>query len=161
VEDGCQLLDRYPADKYRVSVSELMGALEVCAAPAAARLDFLRLVAFSYLVGNGDLHAKNVSVVATAGLVLSPAYDLLTTLPYGDRQLALRMEGRDDNVRTRDFLALARRFAVPAGAVERMLGALGRAVEARVETFVQAGLPARKTSDWQRTTRKRLLDLAV
>ena len=60
--------------------------------------------AYSYLIGNGDLHARNVSLLVQPNgrIVLAPAYDLLSTVPYGDRRLALKVEGRDDNVKRRD-----------------------------------------------------------
>lgn len=95
-EDGCQLLDRYPEAKYRVSFTEVMDAVrDVVSSPPVELARLLELLAFSYLVVNGDLHARNVSVlVGVDGLVrLSPAYDLVTTLPYGDRKLALKVLG--------------------------------------------------------------------
>lgn len=73
------------ADVYR-------GALDVCTAPIVARARLLRLVAFSYAIGNGDLHGKNVSVYGSDGQVeLTPAYDALSTLPYGDTHMALEL----------------------------------------------------------------------
>lgn len=47
-EDACQLLDRYPADKYRVSLRDVAEALEVCTAPTPERLRMLQLLAFSF-----------------------------------------------------------------------------------------------------------------
>src|SRR5690606_4677194 len=44
-EDGCQFLDRYPADKYRLTCNEVAAGLEVCAAPIPERARFLQLVA--------------------------------------------------------------------------------------------------------------------
>jgi serine/threonine-protein kinase HipA len=89
-----------------VSSSDIAEALDATTAPIAARAAFVRLLAFSYLIGNGDLHAKNVSVVDSgAGWVFSPAYDLLATLPYGDRTMALMFEGRLDTFRRKHFLA--------------------------------------------------------
>jgi serine/threonine-protein kinase HipA len=124
-EDGCQLLDKDPADKYRIKTRELVDALEVCAAPVAARAIFLEQLAFSDLVGNGDLHAKNVSVSATSGLLqLSPVYDVLCTQPYGDQALALLLEGRDNNVTRRDFIALGERAGVRKAAIEARLDRL-------------------------------------
>lgn len=59
-------------------------------------------MAFSYVIGNGDLHAKNVSISGARGILqLSTAYDLLSTRPYKDLKLALEFEGR--RRRTRDY----------------------------------------------------------
>jgi serine/threonine-protein kinase HipA len=124
-EDACQLLDRYPADKYRVPLRAFAEALEVCTAPAAERLRLLELIAFSYLIANGDLHAKNLSVRRADGMVrFAPAYDLLTTLPYGDDTMALPLEGRDKRLGRDDFVAFGERVGVRRAATERMLSKL-------------------------------------
>jgi serine/threonine-protein kinase HipA len=132
-EDGCQLLDRYPADKYRLSLAEVARALEVCSAPLAEMLKLLRMQAFSYLIGNGDLHAKNVSVqVVGTRVALTPCYDMLSTLPYGDRTLALAMEGRDARIKRSHFVLLGERLGIRKPAVESMLDSLCK----RASTFV-------------------------
>jgi len=126
-EDACQLLDRYPADKYNVSLSDVFEAVcEVCSAPIVAAAELLRLVAYSYLIGNGDLHAKNVSVIVTpSGRVdVTPVYDVLSTLPYGDRSMALRMEGRDAKLRRSHFLSFGARHGLRERAVRSILDQL-------------------------------------
>ena len=89
VEDGCQLMNRYPADKYRVKFQQLAKEVgRLSSAPVLELLRLLQLLAFSYLIVNGDLHARNISLYVTAQgrARLSPAYDLLSTLPYqGER----------------------------------------------------------------------------
>lgn len=78
-EDACQFLDLYPSDKYRVTTRQIAdGVLEAATAPIPDIASLLGLVAFSYAIANGDLHAKNVSLLADGprgGLRLSPAYD--------------------------------------------------------------------------------------
>jgi len=52
----------------------------------------------------------------------SPAYDIATTLPYGDSTLALSIEGkRDGNVSRRRFIALGRTLGLPERAMGRLL----------------------------------------
>ncbi len=68
VEDGCQAADRPPADKYLLSADRTFAALAaVCDAPALAGRELIRQLAFAYLTGNGDAHAKNFSVCAGPG----------------------------------------------------------------------------------------------
>lgn len=161
VEDACQLLDRYPADKYAVSTREVAEALEATSAPVVARAALLGLVAFSYCICNGDLHAKNVSVVdSAAGLVLAPAYDLLATLPYGDRSMALPFEGRDKNLRRKDFVAFGGRFGVGERAVVSMLDRLLATVPKLLLRLGEIGLERRKEEDLRRTMAKRMADLS-
>lgn len=150
-EDACQLLDRYPADKYRLSLADVSRALEVCSAPVTDRLKLLRLQAYSYLIANGDLHGKNVSVqVLGARIALTPAYDMLSTLPYGDRALALALEGRDDKLKASHFVAFGERVGVRAKATERVLEALCRGVAAALPRLSEIGLAAAKQAHLER-----------
>jgi len=106
-EDACQLLNIYPGSKYNVSSKDIAGAVQSYTdAPTLQIRRLAQLVAFSYLIGNGDLHAKNVSVyLSDRGLVeLTPAYDVLSTLPYPlDQRMAIKMDGRDDNLKRPRF----------------------------------------------------------
>jgi hypothetical protein len=49
---------------------------------------------------------------------------LLTTLPYGDTQMALKLDARDDNLRRGDFVRFGERFGVRPGATEAILDSL-------------------------------------
>ena len=65
-EDACQVLGRYPADKYSLTTEEVVAGLAaVTQAPLVAARDLVRQFAFAYLTGNGDAHAKNFSVLPT------------------------------------------------------------------------------------------------
>lgn len=164
-EDACQFLDRYPADKYRLSCKEIAeGVAAYAAAPVPEILHLLRLFAFSYLSANGDLHGKNVSLLADGpqgGFRLAPAYDLLSTLPYGDQRMALRMDGRDDNLRRPHFLGFGARFGVREAATERMLDDLCRRASRWVPRLEEIGLTEKKTAHLRSTMEKRMRDLAA
>jgi len=164
-EDACQLLDRYPADKYALSCNDIAEALQAaCAAPAVAVLRFVELVAFSYLIGNGDLHGKNVSVAwapATELPELTPAYDLLSTVPYGDRKMAPSIDGRDDRLRRRTLVDFATRFGVRAPATEAMLDRLADRSAPWLHRLDTIGLDARKTLDLRVLMARRRDELAA
>src|SRR5690606_42145011 len=67
-EDGCQVADRYPADKYALTTEEVVeGLARACRARPVAARDLVRQVAFAYLTGNGDQHAKNLSIGRIGG----------------------------------------------------------------------------------------------
>lgn len=129
-EDACQLLGRYPADKYRISVNEIAGrVVEVATAPQAAVLDLVLQIAFAWMVGNGDLHAKNYSLQwRPDGIVAAtPVYDVVSTLPYPlNQRMALRLDGRDDNFTRRSFVEFAERFGVPRQLTERRITGMVR-----------------------------------
>ena len=132
-EDACQVLKRYPADKYRVTTEEVVGALAaICRARPVAALTLIRQVAFAYLSCNGDAHAKNFSVFARPDgeWRVTPAYDLPSSYPYGDVTMALSLNGRtQENIGRGDFLALADAVQVRPRAVETALDALVDAVD--------------------------------
>ncbi|MBN4049909.1 HipA domain-containing protein [bacterium AH-315-M10] len=127
-EDACQFLDRFPADKYRLSINEIaQGIVEHAPAPQIEILNLLRLVAFSYMIGNGDLHAKNISLFSPSGVSsaeLTPGYDLLSTTVYGDHQMALKIDGRDDRIKRATLIGFGKRFDVAEKALKRMLDQL-------------------------------------
>jgi len=160
-EDACQLLDRYPADKYRLTLREVSDAMEVCSAPTAERLKLLRMQTFSYLIANGDMHAKNVSVRVIDGrIALTPCYDLLSTLPYGDRRLALSIEGRDDKLKRAHLIAFGERVGLRQPAVEQMIATLTRYVGAALPRLAEIGLPPKQTQHLTGLLRTRLAQLA-
>jgi serine/threonine-protein kinase HipA len=151
LEDGCQVLGRYPADKYLVSSEELLTALaRCCAAPLVAARDLLRQFAFAYLTGNGDLHAKNLSILQRGEWRAAPAYDLPSSLPYGDQTMALPIMGRSGNdIRRQDFIALGQSAGLPEKATVRVLDHL----LAKLPTW----LPTIATLPFERRTTTKLL----
>ena len=125
-EDACQVLDRYPADKYSVSVEAVVNALAAqCAARTVAARDLIRQVAFAHLTGNGDLHAKNLSIVFDDEWTVSPCYDVPSTYFYNDHTTALSIGGqRRQDVTRRHILELAAVVGVRSKAAETMLDGL-------------------------------------
>jgi serine/threonine-protein kinase HipA len=133
VEDGCQVLGRYPADKYNVTTEQVCAALaSLCDAPLVAAREFVRWVAFAYLSCNGDLHAKNLSIYQPrpGSWRVAPAYDLPSSYPYGDYTLALPINAKNrENVGRGDMLALGAALGVRPRAVETVLDELIAAVD--------------------------------
>ncbi len=140
-EDACQLLNIVPANKYSTTINRIAEAIcQVCTAPTVEIMRLLQLYAFSYIIGNGDLHAKNISVLWGQAVRLSPAYDLLSTLPYPlDRRMALKMDGRDDNFRSSYFVAFGRRFGIPDKATKSIIETLCHRAEPWIERIDDIG----------------------
>ncbi len=153
-EDGCQVLKRYPADKYRVTTEEVIGALAAnCRARPVAALTLIRQVAFAYLSGNGDAHAKNFSIFALPDgeWRVTPAYDLPSSYPYGDVTMALSLNGRTrENIGRGDFLALAEAVQVRPRAVETALDALVEGVAGWVAELDQLPFDTGKIRKFRR-----------
>lgn len=109
-EDACQLMNLWPADKYNVSAERLTAAVaNVCTAGPVAVRDVYRQLCFAWLTGNGDVHAKNISVLATSEgeWRVAPAYDLPSTLPYGDLTMALPIQESVDGLSRAKMLDFA------------------------------------------------------
>ncbi|MGO4189783.1 type II toxin-antitoxin system HipA family toxin [Pseudarthrobacter sp. TAF60_1] len=110
VEDGAQVLKLYPADKYNVGYGTVCHALAAhCAAPLPALRNLAIQGAFAWLSGNGDLHAKNVSMVQQphGEWIIAPVYDIPSTVVYGDKTLALTLNGKRNGISRRHFLGWA------------------------------------------------------
>jgi serine/threonine-protein kinase HipA len=124
VEDGCQVLNRYPLDKYRVDFVEManrMISLTPSRGTTSYRL-FQQLI-FNWLIGNGDAHAKNWSIRKSVCGVLqdAPAYDLLCTAFYEDRKMALPLEGQESAWTKPLLLQVAKKIGLPKAAALRTI----------------------------------------
>jgi serine/threonine-protein kinase HipA len=128
VEDGCQAADRPPADKYLISADRAFAALTAaCDAPVLAGRELIRQLAFAYLTGNGDAHAKNFSVLQdhSGEWRVSPVYDVPCTHVYGDATMAMSIGGRSGaEFRASDFVELGMTIGVPPRATARALADL-------------------------------------
>ncbi|MBZ9739931.1 MULTISPECIES: type II toxin-antitoxin system HipA family toxin [unclassified Mesorhizobium] len=83
-EDFAQVFGVFPDDKYRranyANVARVIGT----EAGNGGAAEFIRRLVFSALIGNGDMHLKNWSLIYPdrRSAALSPAYDLVSTIPY-------------------------------------------------------------------------------
>lgn len=162
-EDACQFLDRYPADKYVLTMQEIAaGVVQQSASPAIEVLNLLRLKAFSYLIGNGDLHGKNISLLQIVGepSQLSPAYDIVCTALYGDVKMALEMDGKNQNLKRKNFVAFGQRFSVPAAATATMLDRLNKSFKKNLEMMFRIPLAKKKEKFLRQLFEERMKHLA-
>lgn len=148
-EDACQVLGRYPAAKYRFTfqavATGLAAAVEVAGGsrPLALRR-VLETAAFSYVIGNGDLHGKNLSIrQAPSGFwEVTPADDLLSTQPYLGWQdpMSLPMYGRANRLTRRWWLEAAQRLGLAERAMTRSLDRIVSAVRNGLDGLPEIGL---------------------
>lgn len=162
LEDATQVLGLPPAAKYTVSAEEVvLGLAAVCRAPAVAvRAAYLQF-AFAWLTGNGDLHAKNVSVLrqSNGAWSIAPMYDVLCTLVYGDDSMALPLADRTRGLKSRHWAEFAEAIGLPQRAAASA-NALALAAAARIDldTIGFAGSPLHRV---QRELRFRRAELEV
>jgi serine/threonine-protein kinase HipA len=154
VEDGCQVLGRYPADKYALTAEEVVRGLAgvARAGPVAAR-DLVRQLAFAYLSGNGDAHAKNFAVLRAEDgeWRVTPAYDLPCSYAYGDTTMALTIDGRrQEDIGRASFVALGSGVGLPARAVERVLDDVLARADAWIDHLDELPFDGRHIHDLRR-----------
>jgi serine/threonine-protein kinase HipA len=161
-EDVLQVLGRWPNAKYLLSTREVFAAVGANTTAALPELQKLVvLFALSYVIGNGDLHGKNVSLYRSGGLwKLTPAYDVLSTLPYGDQTMALDFEGRDDNIKIRDFVAIAGREGLNEKATRKAVAKVCTVAGAAIARLHEIGFDERTTDHLARVMAKRIGDLS-
>jgi serine/threonine-protein kinase HipA len=162
-EDFCQVMDRYPSDKYRLTLSDVIkGVKPFLSAEGPSILKILKIFAFSYLLGNGDLHAKNMSLLTQENKLtdISPSYDLLTTYIYGDFQMATKLDGKDDNIKRGHIVAIGERFGLNKLATERMLTHLVRDFYKNYLILKQIPMEKKKWIFFAKMITKRLSDLS-
>lgn len=156
-EDMCQALGVPPTKKYEnesgPSVSRIVEFLrENSGAPREDIQTFIDAVAYNWLVGGTDAHAKNYSILIGAGgrVRLAPLYDLASILPYDEfdplkLKLAMKLGGkyriRDISARSWEKLSeelrldkkevarrvreMAGKLPVEAKAIQKRLAVLG------------------------------------
>ena len=99
IEDFAQLAGLSRDTKYNYSLEKVVKIIDdYCTFPAIEKLTLFKLVIFSYLVGNEDMHVKNLSIITENNKVtLSPCYDLVnSTIEYikQDEEIALPLMGK-------------------------------------------------------------------
>ncbi|MEH6576562.1 MAG: HipA domain-containing protein [Amphritea sp.] len=150
IEDLCSLSDKLKEDKYK-STYETAGRVlsEVTGGKIGVLDDFFKRVLLAYLIGNDDLHLKNISVMRLPDNTeqvydkLSPNYDNLCTEFYNAGMigyLAMPLLDRDEignfskaydyygYYTHADFIALAEGIGLPAKAAEKSLKSINSAL---------------------------------
>ena len=139
VEDLCQLSELLTEQKYKSSYERVGKLIRQYATNSGLDvIKYFRLVLFSFLTGNNDMHLKNFSLMHTdRGVLFSPAYDLLNVnliYPKDNEDLALTLGGRKRKVKRSDF----DQFALSLGITELV----------RDNIYKDFSQQANRISDW-------------
>ncbi|MDR1854725.1 MAG: HipA domain-containing protein [Azoarcus sp.] len=153
VEDFAQVFNLRPQQKYDRINYDMIGRVLLDYAGGLPDLrELARRLAFNVVMGNGDAHIKNWSLIYDDPLRprLAPAYDLVATVAYTahDVAIALNMAGvkRFDAITLDTFAALFFRIGVRDrtrdSLVEEARDAGRKALAAWQEHFAAAAVPA-------------------
>jgi serine/threonine-protein kinase HipA len=119
-EDFAQVFNVYGDQEYKATNYDTIGRLIFDLFPNRFEqiAEFVRRLVVNILIGNGDAHLKNWSVIYLDKVTpqLAPAYDLVSTIHYVQNDsLALNLGGekRFESIDEAHFDRLARRMEVP------------------------------------------------
>ncbi len=145
-EDFCQLLGYDPKVKYEseggpklLHCFELLRKMEISAADTLA---FLERIIFCFLIGNGDAHAKNFSVLYVNGKPqLAPAYDLLSTTVYPRLvpKLAMKIDGEYHFrwITPGKFIRMGQKAGLTERIVKREIQKVTKQVDKNLQAFTE------------------------
>lgn len=98
------------------------------------KVEFIKILIFNFIIGNGDAHLKNFSFLETpdGDMQLSPSYDLMNTkIHVNDSPIALNLfvelertslpRGETYKYTIKDFMELARRFTISNRLVKKIV----------------------------------------
>lgn len=152
-EDLCQALGCPPTRKYQnqggPGATQIVDFLRVQSAlPLEDVWTFIEALAFNWLIGGTDAHAKNYSMLIGAGgrARLAPLYDVASILPYDHdrRKLKLAMsigrEYRLDAVGARQWARLGERMRLPKQELQSRLHSLVARLPDAIEDVVRASI---------------------
>jgi len=108
------LLGLHSGDKYTPTYETIFSVLRD-KLDATELLKAFKFIVFSALIGHGDLHAKNISIIRSSNkrdakikYFLSPLYDVSTTGIYKDlkgKDIGLKIDGNNKKIKLKQFLA--------------------------------------------------------
>lgn len=127
LEDFCSVLGVPAEDKYKGTIERMARGLRgLSTDPSSDIASLFARALFTWLVADGDMHLKNVALLEIGApgarsfesVRMAPLYDTLTTrvFPGLDHDhMALKLAGKDDRLRLRDFETLARTIDLQLG----------------------------------------------
>jgi len=144
LEDMASVLDLPPDAKYDSTIERVARALRpLSTMPDADLAILMQRALFAWLIGDGDMHLKNLALLKVAApdadrfesVRLAPLYDAVTTRVFpgleSDR-MALKLNGKDDRLRRADFMRTAATMGLgsrsASAAIDSLADALHRAI---------------------------------
>lgn len=154
VEDMNQISGNLTSDKYMGSVEKVAKLIQnLCTHNMLEVIKFYRLIVFSFLTGNSDMHLKNYSLIKDneGHVKLSPAYDLLSTklaLPKDKEDSALTINGKKRNFRLNDFYVAAETMRISEKVRDKILFDLKNKIPVMMMFIEKSFLSEKSKSDY-------------
>lgn len=139
IEDFAQIFDLYPTSQNKYKAASFRNIAEVLKIEVGTSgiEEFIKRFVFNLLIGNGDMHLKNWSLIYLDEVTptLAPAYDFVSTIPYIPKdKLALSFANKKSFSSV--DLDLLKRFAAKAELPQKLvLDATKKTIEAFAEAW--------------------------
>lgn len=157
--DFCQLLDRAPELKAHGNAEECAEVVrKYTSDPQSSQRQLFLLFLTSFWLGNGDLHLKNISLLADAAghYRLSPIYDLICTAIYDIKGQLLKISGRTHDLSHSHFVQLGSgACALPREEVEATIDRTRASQDIAGALIDRSFLPIEHKATFKKTLAKR------
>lgn len=174
-QDSATLLGLARRQKYSPSLDAIAKTLLAMRLGSDELNAFLTHVVFSWIIGNGDLHAKNISVLrimrpgrpgdlpSLERTAYAPQYDLVNTrLVIPGDLFALPVAGKKNNLRWRDFAGLADRWGASIADTRRRIEEIVASTISNLDQVLQESrLPTDVAEKFKRITQTNIKTLGL
>jgi serine/threonine-protein kinase HipA len=147
LEDLCSVLDLPAQAKYDGTLERVARAVRpLSTAPTQDLLILTRRALFAWLIADGDMHLKNMALLKIAepgdsqfrSVRMAPLYDAVTTRVFPNLKhdrMALKLNGKDDNLRRADFRAFATNSGLKAADADAAIDDTLREMTSAIDRF--------------------------
>ena len=137
MEDFCQLSNTQTEYKYSGSYEKCYEKVikRYSDFPTIDKIKFYKLILFSYIIGNTDMHLKNFSLYEIDDKYqLTPAYDLVPVLMvFPQEDMALTLHGKTRNLTKNDIIA----FGTYMGINKNLLLKINNEISSKKDEMVE------------------------
>lgn len=143
------LMNKNSDQKYKVSMRDVMKIAKEYISKEQL-VELFRFVVFSVVIGHGDLHAKNLSLIYLSNkfdeksMQLSPFYDISTTKIYKDTKVndvGLKIGNKTSKIKKADLLQLASWIDISTGLATNLIEQTSKQFIDTFENYIEK-LPA-------------------
>lgn len=169
MEDLCSVLDLPKEAKYDGTMERVARAIRpLSTAPDEDLLIVVKRAFFAWLIADGDMHLKNMALLKIAepedkqfrSVRMAPLYDAVTTRVFPNLKqdrMALKLNGKDHNLRRKDFRTLATTAGLKAADADAAIEDVLRRMREEIDRIM---LPkALEHGAAEETTVREMLDL--
>lgn len=163
MEDMCQLSEKMTEQKYMGSMERVSKLIRKFSSNSGYDITrFFDMSLFSFLIGNGDMHLKNFSILYRddGSITLSPAYDQISTrllIPESKdpEEMALTINGKKAKLKRSDFEIFGKTCGLGEKQVLNLINNMGKKIPAMLSFVDRSFLPLNIKKEFKDLIQKR------